>query len=74
MPLLEIDRRAFIASLGGAAAVASMDHEARADALEHYAEETLDELVAQNPSGSLNDRSYTSRKRLLIWFSTCAGA
>jgi hypothetical protein len=48
MPLLEIDRRAFIASLGGAAAVAAMDHEARADALEHYAEETLDELVAQN--------------------------
>jgi hypothetical protein len=51
MPLLEIDRRAFIASLGGAAAVASMDHEARADALEHYAEETLDELVAQNQAG-----------------------
>jgi hypothetical protein len=48
MPLLEIDRRAFIASLGGAAAVAAMDHEARADALEHYAEEKLDELVAQN--------------------------
>jgi hypothetical protein len=51
MPLLEIDRRAFIASLGGAAAVAAMDHEARADALEHYAEETLDELVAQNQGG-----------------------
>ena len=30
----EIDRRAFIASLGGAAAVALMDHEARAEALE----------------------------------------
>ena len=52
MPLLEIDRRAFIASLGGAAAVATMDHEARADALEHYAEETLDELVAQNQAGA----------------------
>jgi hypothetical protein len=51
MPLLEIDRRAFIASLGGAAAVAAMDHEARADALEHYAEEQLDELVAQNAGG-----------------------
>jgi hypothetical protein len=52
MPLLEIDRRAFIASLGGAAAVAAMDHEARADALEHYAEETLDGLVAQNQGGA----------------------
>jgi hypothetical protein len=53
MPLLEIDRRAFIASLGGAAVVATMDHEARADALEHYAESRLDELVAQNQaSGS----------------------
>jgi hypothetical protein len=53
MPLLEIDRRAFIASLGGAGVVAAMDHEARADALEHYAESRLDELVAQNQtSGS----------------------
>lgn len=32
--MLPIDRRAFIASLGGAAAVALMDHEAKADALE----------------------------------------
>ena len=51
MPLLEIDRRAFIASLGGAAAVAAMDHEARADALEHYAEHRLDELIADNQAG-----------------------
>jgi len=43
---MEIDRRAFIASLGGAAAVAGMDHEAKADALEHYMEEQLDEAVA----------------------------
>jgi hypothetical protein len=48
---LDIDRRAFIASLGGTAAVALMDHEARADALEHYAEHKLDELVeAQQPA------------------------
>ena len=33
---MEIDRRAFIASLGGTAAVAAMDSEAKADALEHY--------------------------------------
>jgi hypothetical protein len=44
---LEIDRRAFIASLGGAAAVAAMNHEARAEALEEFTESTLDAAVAQ---------------------------
>ena len=39
---MEIDRRAFFASLGGAAAVAGMDAEARADALEDYMSEQLD--------------------------------
>jgi hypothetical protein len=48
---MEIDRRAFIASLGGAAAVAAMDHEAKADALEHYMEEQLDEAVASQQQG-----------------------
>jgi hypothetical protein len=48
----EIDRRAFFASLGGAAVVASMDHEARAEALEEFTENTLDNLVAQNQSGA----------------------
>src|SRR4026209_2370048 len=43
---MEIDRSAFIASLGGAAAVSLMDHEAKAEALEHYMEEKLDEMVA----------------------------
>jgi hypothetical protein len=43
---MEIDRRAFIASLGGPAVVALMDHEAKAEALEHYMEEKLDEMVA----------------------------
>jgi hypothetical protein len=38
--MLELDRRAFIAGLGGAAAVSMMSHEARADALE-------DALLAQ---------------------------
>ncbi len=33
---MKLDRRGFFAKLGGAAAVASMSHEARADALEHY--------------------------------------
>jgi hypothetical protein len=44
--MLGIDRRAFIASLGGAAAVALMSHEARADALEDYSIEMLDQSVA----------------------------
>ena len=35
---MEIDRRAFIASLGGTAAVSLMDSEAKADALEHWME------------------------------------
>jgi hypothetical protein len=48
---MEIDRRAFIASLGGPAVVAMMDHEAKAEALEHYMEEKLDEMVAQNQGG-----------------------
>ena len=48
---MDIDRRAFIASLGGAAAVALMTHEARADALEHYMEEALD-APAQTPGQS----------------------
>jgi hypothetical protein len=48
---MEIDRRAFIASLGGTAAVAAMSSEAKADALEHYMEERLDEQVAANQGG-----------------------
>jgi hypothetical protein len=35
-----------IASLGGVAAVNLMDHEAKAEALEHYMEDKLDEMVA----------------------------
>src|SRR5207247_7837415 len=50
---MEIDRRAFIASLGGVAAVNLMDHEAKADALEHYMEEKLDAgAPAQHPEKS----------------------
>jgi hypothetical protein len=44
---MEVDRRAFIASLGGTAAVSLMDHEAKAEAMEHWMEERLDEAVAQ---------------------------
>src|SRR5205085_4854529 len=44
--MLGIDRRTFIASLGGTAAIALMDYEARADALEDYSIEQLDAAVA----------------------------
>jgi hypothetical protein len=44
---MEIDRRAFIASLGGTAAVALMTSSEKADALEHYMEEMLDQQVAE---------------------------
>ncbi len=43
---MEIDRRAFIASLGGVIAARAMDHESRADALEDYGIAKLDEAVA----------------------------
>ena len=43
--MVEIDRRAFIASLGGASVVALMSSEEKADALEHYMEDRLDELT-----------------------------
>jgi hypothetical protein len=42
---MEIDRRRFIASLGGAAVVATMTSEQKADALEHFMEEELDAQV-----------------------------
>ena len=39
---MDIDRRAFIASLGGLAIVEAMDSETKAEALEHYMVEKLD--------------------------------
>jgi len=39
---MDIDRRAFIASLGGLAVVEAMDSETKAEALEHYMVEKLD--------------------------------
>src|SRR5688500_20222931 len=48
---MEVDRRAFIASLGGTAAVSLMDHETKAEALEHWMEERLGEDVAAQQGG-----------------------
>jgi hypothetical protein len=49
---MHIDRRRFIESLGGAAAVALMTSEQKADALEHHMEEELDRTVAAIQQGS----------------------
>jgi len=48
----DFDRRTFIASLGGTAAVRLMSHEARADALEDYSIHALDEAVAEAQDGA----------------------
>ena len=40
---MEIDRRKFFTSVGGAAAVALMTSEEKADALEHFMEEELED-------------------------------
>jgi hypothetical protein len=40
---MDIDRRAFLASVGGLAVVEALDPEAKAEALEHYMVEKLDE-------------------------------
>jgi len=49
---MEVDRRAFFASLGGAAAVSAMDSEAKADALEAYLSDQLDDAVSAPPRGT----------------------
>lgn len=43
---MEIDRRAFLASVGGVAAIEALDPEAKAEALEHFMMEKLDEDAA----------------------------
>ena len=42
---MEIDKEKIIEGLGGASAVQQMDHEARADALENFLSDRLDESV-----------------------------
>ena len=45
---MEVDRRAFLATLGTVAAIEAMPSEALADALEHHMMDTLDEQGAAN--------------------------
>src|SRR5690349_8233900 len=55
---MEINRRAFIASLGGSAAVAMMSSEQKASALEAYMEKTLNEAVEEQQRGSAESVKY----------------
>ena len=48
----ELDRRTFFISLGGAAAVAAMSSEAKADALEDFLMQQLNDNVAGGRGGS----------------------
>ena len=53
--MLQIDRRALISSLGGAAAVAAMSHEARADAMEDALHASMQpEAMHAEPEGMEN--------------------
>jgi hypothetical protein len=51
--MIEIDRRDFIAGLGGAAAVSLMSHEAKADALEEELNKRLELAQAETASGAV---------------------
>jgi hypothetical protein len=55
---MEIDRRVFLASLGGAAAVAAMSHEAKADALEEYLMQQLDDSGRNHVSGGGGGKAF----------------
>jgi hypothetical protein len=50
---MEIDRKQVIESLGGEAAVKSMDHEARADALEEFLAARLETVLAARKPGKV---------------------
>ena len=55
---MEIDRRAFFASLGGAAAISAMDSEAKADALEDYMSEQLDNAASGSTPTTSADKKF----------------
>ena len=52
--MMKVDRRALIASLGGAAAVSLTGSEQKADALEDYLSQQLDEEVEEQQAGGDN--------------------
>src|ERR1041384_6999865 len=55
---MEIDRRHFIASLGGVATVKLMSHEARAEALEAYMQQRLNTPPAATPAASVPPQKF----------------
>lgn len=55
--MIALDRRRFIASLGGTAAVGLMSHEARADVLEHHLNEEL-QLAQADEGGTAAGRKH----------------
>ena len=60
--MIQIDRRHFIASLGGTAVVSKMSHEARAEALEGYMVEELNQSQsAQFPTAAEVEARITTR-------------
>ena len=67
---MEIDRRAFFASLGGVAAVSAMDSEAKADALESYLSDQLDDAVSAPPKGTGVKKEYPTVAELDAQIST----
>jgi hypothetical protein len=62
--LIDIDRRTFIASLGGAAVVKLMSHEDRADALEDYCIEQLDDAVGLNGTAASQQQQFPTVAQL----------
>jgi len=44
---MEVDRRAFLASIGGVGALSALSPEDKAEELEHYMEHMLDDLIAE---------------------------
>jgi hypothetical protein len=58
---MHVDRRKFFASVGGAAAVAALSHEDRAEALEHYMADQLDATVKLGAAGQAEPELRTPR-------------
>jgi len=57
---MEIDRRAFLSTLGGAVAIETMSYDALADALEHHMADQLDQAVSPQPNqqAEVQERPY----------------
>ena len=66
---MEIDRELFVANLGGAAQVALMNSEAKADALEDFMMERLNETAPGNgTSGDSSGRPPAGASSGKTWF------